>query len=86
MEAQSDSPANFPDLMRSALDMAGGSQAALAEKIGFSQRAVSKAINAGRTSAEMAAAIHDFTSGRVAKWELRPDLFDTPESLKQLAS
>jgi hypothetical protein len=26
----------------------------------------------------MAVAIHRFTEGAVAKWSLRPDLFDTP--------
>jgi len=78
MSMSGDSRGRFQNLMATALEMGGGSQAALAMQIGYSQRAVSKALNRGRTSAEMTSAIHSFTNGAVPKWELRPDLFDNP--------
>jgi len=65
------------DLFRQAISIAG-SETRLAKAIGYSQNAVWHARQKGRPSAAMAVAIHRFTEGAVAKWLLRPDLFDTP--------
>lgn len=55
-----------------------GSEARLAKAIGFSQNAVWTAKKYGKTSAEMAAAIHRYTEGKVPRHELRPDLWEAP--------
>lgn len=63
-----------------AISLAGGSEAKLAEAIGFSQPAINKARN-GRAGPRLALAIHHFTNGLVAASELRPDLWSSPESV-----
>jgi DNA-binding transcriptional regulator YdaS (Cro superfamily) len=65
------------NLFTQAIQIAG-SETRLAKAIGYSQHAVWHARQKGRPSAAMAVAIHRFTEGAVAKWSLRPDLFDTP--------
>lgn len=65
------------DAFRLAIRIAG-SEGRLAKAIGFSQPAVLYARRQGKASAEMAAAIHKFTDGRVPKHVLRPDLWDAP--------
>lgn len=61
-------------LIQSAIDLLG-SEAKLGKATGYSQHAIWHAKKKGRVSAEMAAAIHQATDGRVAKHDLRPDLF-----------
>ena len=53
-----------------------GSQKKLGEKVGLSQNAIWYALNNGRVSAELAAAIEKATNGAVSKSDLRPDLFE----------
>jgi len=55
-----------------------GSEAKLASAIGVTQPAIQKAKRAKRVSAEMAVKIDSATKGRVARWMLRPDLWDPP--------
>lgn len=62
-------------LIQKAIEIAGGSQQKLADRIGFSQMAVCKALKAGFVSAKMAVAIERATDGQVSRVELRPDLF-----------
>lgn len=52
-----------------------GSEAKLAALAGVSQPAINKAKQAGRVSAELAAAIDRVTNGAVSKSDLRPDLW-----------
>lgn len=52
-----------------------GSEAKLAQALGFSQHAVWHAKKAGRVSPKMAIAIHKITRGKVNKADLRPDIF-----------
>lgn len=56
----------------------GGSQAGLARAAGVTQQAISKAHKNSAVSPGLAVAIHVATSGAIAKWDLRPDLFDNP--------
>lgn len=70
------------DAFRLAIEIAG-SEGRLAKAIGFSQPAVLYARRQGKASAEMAAAIHKFTDGRVPKHVLRPDLWDAPRDADQ---
>ena len=67
---------------RTAIEIAG-SEGRLAKAIGFSQPAVLYARRQGKASAEMAAAIHRFTEGRVPRHVLRPDLWDAPSRVGQ---
>lgn len=58
-----------------------GSEAKLGEGTGFSQVAINKAKRRGSVSAEMALAIHRFTSGQVSASALRPDLWTSPDDV-----
>lgn len=58
-----------------------GSEAALGQAIGRSQNAVWSAKRHGRVSADMAKRIDEATGGKIAKWKLRPDLWDAPVSV-----
>lgn len=69
------STADLELLFQKAIAIAG-SENRLAREIGFSQNAVWHARNRGRPSAEMAAAIHNFTNGQVPRHALRPDLWE----------
>lgn len=60
--------------LRRAIALAGSEQK-LAALAGFSQVAINKAKRRGGVSAEMAVAIERATAGRVARAELRADLF-----------
>ena len=64
-----------------AIELAGGSEAKLGERIGFSQVAINKAKHRGSVSAEMALALHHFTSGEVPASGLRPDLWNSPDDV-----
>ncbi len=64
-----------------AITLAGGSEAKLADKIGFSQPAVHKAKKTGRAGPRLALAIHRFSNGEVPASELRPDLWSRPEDV-----
>jgi DNA-binding transcriptional regulator YdaS (Cro superfamily) len=64
-----------------AIEIAGGSEAKLAEAIGFTQPAINKAKRSGRTGPRLALAIHHFTKGVVPASELRPDLWTKPEDV-----
>jgi DNA-binding transcriptional regulator YdaS (Cro superfamily) len=60
-----------------ALSLFGGQQA-MANACGVTQAAVSKWVRGHRVSAESAIAIERATSGRVTRFELRPDLWPAP--------
>lgn len=62
-------------LIDQAIQLAGGTQRNLADKIGMTQHAIHHARKVGRVSAELAGKIHDFTKGAVSREALRPDLF-----------
>lgn len=64
--------------MQRAVDLYG-SEAKLAEAVGVSQPAVSKAKLTGKVSDRLAIAVHRATGGRVPGNELRPDLWLLPE-------
>ena len=64
-----------------AITLAGGSEAKLADAVGFSQPAIHKAKKSGRTGPRLALAIHHFTNGSVPASELRPDLWSRPEDV-----
>ncbi|WP_082476072.1 YdaS family helix-turn-helix protein [Methylobacterium sp. Leaf99] len=55
-----------------------GSEAKLGSACGVSQGAIWKAKRAGRVSGELAVAIERATKGAVPRWQLRPDLWDSP--------
>jgi DNA-binding transcriptional regulator YdaS (Cro superfamily) len=59
-----------------------GSQAALAEEMGCSQQQISYLLKAKSISADMAKKLHDATDGKVSKFQLRPDIFDTPRRVR----
>ena len=63
-----------------AIDFAGGSEAKLAEAVGFTQPAINKAKH-GRAGWRLALAIHRYTSGAVPASDIRPDLWTRPEDV-----
>jgi DNA-binding transcriptional regulator YdaS (Cro superfamily) len=63
-----------PSALQKAISIAG-SEAKLAEKVGFSQPAINKAKRKGHCSAEMAVAIDSALAPDVTKSDLRPDLW-----------
>lgn len=63
------------ELITQAIEIAGGTQEALANMIGFSQNAVHAALKRESVSPAMARAIHIATKGRVKKTDLRPDIY-----------
>jgi DNA-binding transcriptional regulator YdaS (Cro superfamily) len=67
-------------LLRRAITHAGG-QESLAKRCGWSQQAISKALQTGIVSAELANGIHEATSGNVHRSSLRPDLWSQPEKV-----
>lgn len=52
-----------------------GNMNRLADATGYSQHAVWHAVQRGRVSPQMAAAIHKASKGKIKKAELRPDVF-----------
>lgn len=70
-----------PDRVRQLIEAAAkifGSEAKLGEATGYSQNAIWQAKKVGRVTGEMARSIDTVTNGAVARYELRPDLFDPP--------
>lgn len=67
------------DHLRRAIEIKG-SQGKLAKAAGVSQTSIWKALQAERVSAELAVMIDRATGGEVGKHQLRPDLFDAPET------
>lgn len=65
------------DHLRRAVELKG-SQGKLAKAAGVTQTSIWKALQAERTSAELAVAIEKGTDGAVPRWVLRPDLFTPP--------
>ncbi len=65
------------ELIERAIRICGGSQAALARRIGGKCRQghVCKWLNAERVTGEVAVMIEHATAGAVTRAELRPDLF-----------
>lgn len=59
-----------------AIDLAGGTQAALANKLGFTQQAISEWVAAGRVSRHGAMLVETVVG--IPRHELRPDLFAAP--------
>lgn len=64
-----------------AIVLAGGSEAKLADAIGFTQPAVHKAKKSGRAGPRMALAIHWFSNGEISASEIRPDLWRRAEDV-----
>ena len=64
-----------------AIEIAGGSEAKLADAINFTQPAINKAKKSGRAGPRLALAIHHFTKGVVPASEMRPDLWRNPEDV-----
>jgi DNA-binding transcriptional regulator YdaS (Cro superfamily) len=62
--------------LQRAIELAGGTQAALAARLGFTQQAVSEWVAAGRVSRHGAMLIEAATG--IPRQELRPDLYLTP--------
>lgn len=60
-----------------------GSEAKLGDACGTTQATIWRSKQRGAVSAELAKAIHDATGGAVACWELRPDLWQSPEPADQ---
>lgn len=69
-----------------AIKLAGGSEAKLAEAIGFSQPAINKAKKSKRAGWRLALAIHHFSNGTIPASELRPDLWMKPEDVPSLTT
>ena len=59
--------------LQRAIDAAGGTQAALADRLGFTQQAVSEWVAAGRVSRHAAFLIE--LMFEISRHELRPDLY-----------
>ena len=56
-----------------------GSQAELARRCSCAQQTISKMLNGEiSVTAEIAKKIDEATGGQVARWQLRPDLWDAP--------
>ncbi len=70
---------NARELIERAIAIAG-SQQKLGELVGKSQNTIWAARRAGRVSAELAAAIDEATNGEVPRWQLRPDLWEQPNT------
>lgn len=64
-----------------AIEIAGGSEAKLADAVQFSQPAIHKAKKTGRAGPRLALAIHHYTNGVVPASDLRPDLWAKPEDV-----
>lgn len=71
-------------LIQAAVDLLG-SQAKLATAMGCSQQQIAYLLRAPRISAEMAAAVHSATDGKVPKHKLRPDVFEAPADQERAA-
>jgi DNA-binding transcriptional regulator YdaS (Cro superfamily) len=56
-----------------------GTQFELARRTGVTQSAISRALQRGTISAELAASIDTATKGAVPKWRFRPDLWPVPK-------
>lgn len=64
-----------------AIEIAGGSEAKLANAVHFSQPAIHKAKKSGRAGPRLALAIHHYTKGAVPASDIRPDLWSKPEDV-----
>lgn len=62
--------------LQRAIDIAGGTQAALAAMLGFTQQAISEWVAAGRVSRHGAMLVETATG--IPRHELRPDLYPAP--------
>ena len=67
-----------------AIEFAGGSEAKLADAIGFTQPAINKAKH-GRAGWRLALAIHHYTNGVVPASDIRPDLWMSPNDVPSRA-
>jgi DNA-binding transcriptional regulator YdaS (Cro superfamily) len=63
------------NLIERAIELAGGSEAKLANETGLSQPLINKARRTGRAGPKLALAIHEFTKGQISASDLRPDLW-----------
>lgn len=73
-------------LIERAIALAGGTEAKLADAIGLSQPLINKARKNGRAGPRLAIAIHQWSNGEISASELRPDLWQSPESVPTAAS
>jgi hypothetical protein len=73
--------AKAPNLIERAIELAGGSEAALARKTLLSQPLIHKAKKSGRAGPRLALAIHWFSNGVIPASALRPDLWSKPEDV-----
>lgn len=74
------------NLIHRAIDLAGGSEAKLAEAVGLSQPLINKAKQSGRAGPRLAIAIHRFSKGAISGSALRPDLWLKPEDVPVVAT
>jgi DNA-binding transcriptional regulator YdaS (Cro superfamily) len=70
-----------PNIIERAIEMAGGSQAALARGTNLSQPLIHKAKKTGHAGPRLALAIHHFSKGLIPAHEIRPDLWTRPEDV-----
>lgn len=70
-----------PNIIERAIELAGGSEAALARATGLSQPLIHKAKNSGRAGPRLALAIHHFSNGKIPASEIRPDLWRRPQDV-----
>lgn len=68
------------NLIERAIELAGGSEAKLANETGLSQPLINKARRTGRAGPRLALAIHEFTKGKISASALRPDLWAPPSN------
>lgn len=69
------------NLIERAIDLAGGSEAALARETRLSQPLIHRAKKSGRAGPKLALAIHHFSKGSIPASEIRPDLWRRPEDV-----
>lgn len=72
---------NTPNFIERAIELAGGSEAALARETRLSQPLIHKAKKSGRAGPKLALAIHHFSNGTIPASEIRPDLWRNPEDV-----
>lgn len=70
-----------PNIIERAIELAGGSEAALARETRLSQPLIHKAKKSGRAGPKLALAIHYFTNGEIPASLIRPDLWRKPEDV-----
>lgn len=73
------------NLIERAIELAGGSEAALARETRLSQPLIHKAKKSGRAGPKLALAIHHFSHGAIPASDMRPDLWRRPEDVPPIS-